>query len=46
LWGEVPALPGCTSQGETLDELIANLREAVQAWFEAGEADAGRHDQA
>jgi predicted RNase H-like HicB family nuclease len=34
-WGEVPALPGCASQGETLDELLINLREAVQAWLEA-----------
>ena len=29
-WGEVPSLPGCYSQGETLDELLANLREAAQ----------------
>jgi len=29
-WGEVPALPGCYSQGESLEELLANLREAVQ----------------
>jgi predicted RNase H-like HicB family nuclease len=28
-WAEVPALPGCATQGETMDELIANLREAV-----------------
>jgi predicted RNase H-like HicB family nuclease len=28
-WGEVPALPGCYSQGETVDELLANLREAI-----------------
>ena len=26
-WGEVPALPGCYSQGETVDELLANLRK-------------------
>jgi predicted RNase H-like HicB family nuclease len=25
----VPALPGCTSQGATLDEAIANAREAI-----------------
>lgn len=31
-WGEVPASPGCASQGETLEELIANLREAVAGW--------------
>jgi predicted RNase H-like HicB family nuclease len=28
-WAEVPALPGCATQGETMDELIANLREAI-----------------
>lgn len=29
-WGEVPAIPGCASQGETLEELEANLREAIE----------------
>jgi hypothetical protein len=29
-WAEVPALPGCVTQGETMKELLANLREAVQ----------------
>lgn len=29
-WAEVPAIPGCASQGETLDELLANLREAIE----------------
>jgi predicted RNase H-like HicB family nuclease len=28
-WGEVPTLPGCYSQGETVDELLGNLREAI-----------------
>jgi predicted RNase H-like HicB family nuclease len=28
-WGEVPALPGCYSQGETIDELKDNVREAI-----------------
>jgi predicted RNase H-like HicB family nuclease len=28
-WTEIPALPGCYSQGETLDELMENVREAV-----------------
>ncbi len=36
-WAEVPALPGCVTQGETRDELEANLREAIEAWLEAGE---------
>lgn len=30
LWAEVPAIPGCATQGETLEELIANLYEAVE----------------
>jgi predicted RNase H-like HicB family nuclease len=32
-WAEVPALPGCATQGETLDEVEANLREAIDAWL-------------
>lgn len=34
-WAEVPALPGCVSQGETLDETIANIREAINGWLDA-----------
>ena len=29
-WAEVPALPGCLTQGETMDELMANVREAIE----------------
>jgi predicted RNase H-like HicB family nuclease len=28
-WAEVPAIPGCATQGDTLGELLRNLREAV-----------------
>lgn len=31
---EIPALPGCLTQGETLEETIANLREAAQGWLQ------------
>lgn len=34
-WREVSALPGCASQGETMDELLANLREAIAGWLAA-----------
>jgi predicted RNase H-like HicB family nuclease len=37
-WAEVPALPGCVSQGETMDELLANVREAIQGWLDTGAA--------
>ena len=29
-WAEVPAIPGCATQGDTLDELMKNLHEAVE----------------
>jgi predicted RNase H-like HicB family nuclease len=29
-WAEVPAIPGCATQGDTMEELIKNLREAVE----------------
>jgi len=35
-WAEVPALPGCVTQGETLDEIKLNLKEAVEGWLGAG----------
>ncbi len=35
---EVPALPGCLSQGGTYDEAVANIREAVEGWLEVMEA--------
>jgi predicted RNase H-like HicB family nuclease len=37
-WAEVPALPGCMTQGETMEELKINLREAIELWFEAASA--------
>jgi predicted RNase H-like HicB family nuclease len=29
-WAEVPALPGCFSEGDTLEEMRANIREAIE----------------
>jgi predicted RNase H-like HicB family nuclease len=37
---EIPALPGCYTEGETLEEVRANLREAAEAWL------ASAHDHA
>jgi predicted RNase H-like HicB family nuclease len=30
-WAEVPAIPGCATQGENMDELMANVHEAINA---------------
>ena len=29
-WAEVPAIPGCCTQGETFEKLLENLYEAVE----------------
>jgi len=29
-WAEMPAIPGCASQGETMEELLANIHEAIE----------------
>src|SRR5580700_11262233 len=36
----IPALPGCHTQGETLDEVRANLREAAEGWLAVAHDDA------
>ncbi|AHJ28109.1 type II toxin-antitoxin system HicB family antitoxin [Nodularia spumigena CS-584] len=33
-WAEVPALPGCITEGETMEEVIANLKDAIQGWLD------------
>lgn len=41
----VPALPGCISEGETAQEAMANLREAIELYLEPVDDDlAGRAD--
>ena len=29
-WAEIPAIPGCATQGDTFDELLSNIYEAVE----------------
>ena len=33
-WAEVPALPGCITEGDTWDELLVNLKDAIEGWLE------------
>ena len=46
-WVEVPSLPGCFSQGETIDEAMNNVTEAIELHIqglrdEGGSADGKR----
>ena len=36
---ECPSLPGCISQGETREEAIRNIREAIEGYIAALEED-------
>lgn len=38
-WAEVPAIPGCATQGETFEELLKNLYEAVEGCLSVDIAD-------
>lgn len=31
---QCPSLPGCHSQGDTWDEVVANIKEAIELWIE------------
>nr|WP_199316997.1 type II toxin-antitoxin system HicB family antitoxin [Chroococcidiopsis sp. [FACHB-1243]] len=33
-WTEVPALPGCITEGETMEEVMTNLKDAIEGWLE------------
>ena len=35
---EVPSLPGCVSQGDTRDEAIRNVRDAIDAWVDGAQS--------
>jgi predicted RNase H-like HicB family nuclease len=34
-WTEVPSLPGCLSQGETIEEALSNTKEAIECHVQA-----------
>ncbi|WP_414543461.1 type II toxin-antitoxin system HicB family antitoxin [Nostoc sp. CCY0012] len=44
-WAEVPALPGCITEGETMDEVIANLKDAIEGWLDVANHRDGDYDE-
>jgi predicted RNase H-like HicB family nuclease len=42
----VPGLPGCVSQGETRDEALANIEEAIELYLDVAEDIAGEGEAA
>lgn len=41
----VPSLPGCISEGDTLEEALKNIKEAIELYFEPVEDDYIVHDK-
>lgn len=37
-WAEVPALPGCVTQGESMKEIRNNVNDAIEGWMKVNEA--------
>lgn len=33
-WAEVPALPGCITEGDTMEEVLDNLQDAIVGWLD------------
>ncbi len=40
---EVPALPGCVSQGKTLAQVRINIQEAIKGWISVMNAKPSKH---
>jgi predicted RNase H-like HicB family nuclease len=38
-WAEIPAISGCVTQGESFEELLRNICEAVEACSSVGAQD-------
>lgn len=42
-WAEIPGLPGCVSEGENLNETLANIREAAEGWIAVATEEASKN---
>jgi predicted RNase H-like HicB family nuclease len=43
-WAEVPAIPGCATEGDTFEELLQNLYEAIDGCLSVDLDEAGTDD--
>ena len=44
-WAEVPAIPGCATQGENMEDLLRNLHEAIEGCLSADVAEPKADDK-
>ena len=44
-WAEVPAIPGCATQGDTFEDLLQNVYEAVEACLAVDIGTVAREDR-
>jgi predicted RNase H-like HicB family nuclease len=41
-WVECPSLPGCASQGDTVEEALEMVKDAIEGHLQVGEEDRGK----
>ena len=39
IWAEVPAIPGCGAEGKSMEELLKNLKLAIEDWLDVNADD-------
>ena len=44
-WAEVPAIPGCATQGESMEELLHNLHEVIEGCLSVDVAESKSDDK-
>lgn len=42
-WAEVPELVGCITEGDTMEEVMANLKDAIVGWLDVANNYKGRY---
>ena len=37
-WAEVPELVGCMTEGDSMEEVMANLKDAIEGWLDVAKS--------